>query len=197
MSRAHSISWCKGTLPTGKDKIDVYCSVTGNKLEPGQNVHVVNVRTSSVSGAVLAKPPKSKAKKKQEKKHGKGDDAKKEGDNDGNKEKLPTAEIKDNCFFVTSPNDNPTPFAVIELMTSLVQMDLLIHKDIERWLEKHNEMIPENCESQFVADLLLMEQEIFIIADWFSYMVHLCYVLDNIVPHGVYNDYMPRSNGKK
>jgi hypothetical protein len=105
---------------------------------------------------------------------------------------MPTAEYRNNSFFITA--SDPSPFCLFQVMTTVAQMELVLHNKIVKWMElpKYFNMIPENCDPEYVANLLLMEDEAYAISEWFSYLVNMCYILDKAIPNVDYDKCMPQ-----
>ncbi len=191
LRKATSVAWCESTVPGDS----YYCAMTGAKLTKGDMCYACNIRaaiifdgdiddddddddangpfSSRTSAATVRKTPR-----------------------------LPKREIRDNPFLIghgleNTPfnwkNNNPEdytpiqkggaePFHLFQLLVSLLQCDLAIKKAIANWLDAETRFLPLKNDPLSIANALTSDSGIGNIVDWFTYLFHLCYLVDTCLP---------------
>jgi hypothetical protein len=177
LTEAVSIEWCHGNVPSPNfDKEATkqgvfgfyYCAMTGSRLNDSQECYACNIKVA-------------------------------EGE-----------KIRDNAFLIGKEIDNPPlnwrgdddgrrfvgkvqPFDFFQMLVALKQCDLAIKQNISDWLDSEelrriskNGVEGATHNPLFVADALTSMDGIARIAEWYTYIVFLCYVVDTLLPRRVF-----------
>ena len=162
MKDADSIEWCEAHVPM-KPEDSFYCSMTGAKLKGGEACYAGNIRTNVIH------------------------------DVEDTEKTLPTRDVIDNPFLIghkvsNTPLGNGNdvePIYLLKAMVALAQVDLVIKKSIAEWLDAESSYLPkseQNNDALIIANVLTSDIGIEKIVEWYSYLYHICYVLDVSIP---------------
>jgi len=170
MKDAISIQWTDARVPQDNR---FYCAFTGAKLHKGDPCFACNIRTVVVRAGEGAPPPADR-------------------DRDG-EEPIPTRDVIDNTFMVGHAlRETPMgggagarpvePVFLLEALTALLQYDLYLKRAIKEWLDAQRAFLPQGYNALIIANALTSDQGFEKIVEWYTYLYHLCYVIDVALP---------------
>jgi hypothetical protein len=144
-------------------KDSFYCAMTGAKLKGGDPCYACNMRTKVIHGV------------------------------EDTEKNLPTREMIDNPFLIghkvkntpLGDGNDVEPIYLFKALVALAQVDLVIKKSIAEWLDAESAYLPKNEQNNdalVIANALTSDIGMEKIVEWYSYLYHICYVLDVCIP---------------